>query len=66
MAKKRRAIPKYGTVTIGDNEYYRTRIEDADGVRVAIMEELVKNFMIRSMRQGIRLIMIPSEGKLLR
>ena len=36
MAKKRRAIPKYGTVTIGDNEYYRTRIEDADGVRVAI------------------------------
>lgn len=36
MAKKRRAIPKYGTVTIGDNEYYRIRIEDADGVRVAI------------------------------
>lgn len=36
MAKKRRAIPQYGTVTIGDNEYYRTRIEDADGVRVAI------------------------------
>lgn len=36
MAKKRRAIPKYGTVTIGENEYYRTRIEDADGVRVAI------------------------------
>lgn len=36
MAKKRRAIPKYGTVIIGDNEYYRTRIEDADGVRVAI------------------------------
>lgn len=36
MAKKRHAIPKYGTVTIGDNEYYRTRIEDADGVRVAI------------------------------
>lgn len=36
MAKKRRAIPQYGTVTIGENEYYRTRIEDADGVRVAI------------------------------
>lgn len=36
MAKKRRAIPKYGMVTIGENEYYRTRIEDADGVRVAI------------------------------
>lgn len=36
MAKKRRSIPKYGTVTIGANEYYRTRIEDADGVRVAI------------------------------
>lgn len=36
MAKKRRTIPKYGTVTIGENVYYRTRIEDADGVRVAI------------------------------
>lgn len=47
MAKKRRAIPKYGTVTIGDNEYYRTRIEDADGKRVAIYgltpEELYEN-----------------------
>ena len=36
MAKKRRSIPQYGRVTIGENEYYRTRIEDADGVRVAI------------------------------
>lgn len=36
MARKRRSIPKYGTVTIGENEYYRTRIEDADGSRIAL------------------------------
>ena len=36
MAKKRKAIPEYGTVMNGGKEYYRTRIEDADGKRVAI------------------------------
>lgn len=32
MARKRYAIPRYGTVIM----YYRTRIEDADGKRVAL------------------------------
>ncbi|MBR5992059.1 MAG: site-specific integrase [Clostridia bacterium] len=33
---KRKAIPKYGTVILGGIEYDRTRIEDADGKRVAL------------------------------
>ena len=33
---KRKAIPKYGTVIMNGIEYYRTRIEDADGKRVAL------------------------------
>lgn len=35
MAKKK-TIPKYGTVMLNGTEYYRTRIEDADGKRVAL------------------------------
>ena len=33
---KRKAIPKYGTVILNGTEYFRTRIEDADGKRVAL------------------------------
>ena len=33
---RRRCIPQYGTVTINGIQYYRTRIEDADGKRVAL------------------------------
>lgn len=36
MARKRYAIPQYGTVIMAGKEYYRTRIEDADGKRVAL------------------------------
>lgn len=36
MARRRYAIPQYGTVIMAGREYYRTRIEDADGGRVAI------------------------------
>lgn len=36
MAKKRKTIPQYGTVMLNGVEYYRTRICDADGKRVAI------------------------------
>ena len=36
MAKKKKIIPEYGTVTLKGVEYYRTRIEDADGKRVAL------------------------------
>ena len=36
MARKKKEIPKYGTVVLKGVEYYRTRIEDADGRRVAL------------------------------
>lgn len=36
MAKRRYAIPHYGTVVMAGTEYYRTRIRDADGKQVAI------------------------------
>lgn len=36
MARKKKEIPTYGTVVLKGVEYYRTRIEDADGRRVAL------------------------------
>ena len=36
MAKRKRLIPDYSTVTLNGVEYYRTRIEEADGKRVAL------------------------------
>ena len=36
MAKRKRAIPQYGTVELIGIEYYRTRIQDADGKLVAL------------------------------
>lgn len=36
MARKKKTIPEYGTVMLNGIEYYRTRIEDADGKRVAL------------------------------
>jgi len=36
MERKKKEIPKYGTVVLKGVEYYRTRIEDADGRRVAL------------------------------
>ncbi len=36
MARKKKVIPQYGTVTIAGVEYYRTRIVDSDGKRVAL------------------------------
>ena len=36
MGRKRKVIPKYGTVILNGTEYYRTRVEDADGKRVAL------------------------------
>ena len=36
MARKKREIPNYGTVVLKGIEFYRTRIEDADGKRVAL------------------------------
>ena len=39
MAKKKKDIPNYGKVTHNGIEYYRTRVTDADGKRVAIYGE---------------------------
>ena len=36
MTKRKRAIPQYGTVELNGIEYYRTRIQDADGKLVAL------------------------------
>ena len=36
MAKRKRAIPQYGTVTLNGLDYYRTRVQDADGKLVAL------------------------------
>ena len=36
MGRKKKQIPKYGTVTLNGIEYFRTRIEDADGKGVAL------------------------------
>ena len=56
MARKRYAIPQYGTVIMAGKEYYRTRIEDADGKRC--MAEPVKNYMIRCSKRESRLRII--------
>ncbi len=36
MARPKKNIPQYGTVTMNGMTYFRTRIEDADGKRVAL------------------------------
>lgn len=36
MAKRKRAIPQYGTVTLNGIDYYRTRVQNADGKQVSL------------------------------
>lgn len=36
MARKKKSIPEYGKLTLNGVEYYRTRIQDADGKRVPL------------------------------
>lgn len=36
MGRKKKQIPAYGTVILNGIEYFRTRVEDADGKRVAL------------------------------
>ena len=36
MGRKKKQIPEYGTVNLNGIEYFRTRIDDADGKRVAL------------------------------
>ena len=42
MGRRKKEIPKYGTVTLNGIEYFRTRIEDADGKRVALYAKTAK------------------------
>ena len=44
MAKKKKDIPNYGKVIHNGIEYYRTRVTDADGKRVAIYGETPEEF----------------------
>ena len=57
MARKRYAIPQYGTVIMAGKEYYRTRIGDADGKRVALYGR-TRNYMIRCSKRESRLRII--------
>jgi len=47
LGKRKRAIPQYGTVTLNGIDYYRTRVQNADGKLVALYartpEELYDN-----------------------
>lgn len=36
MARRKKQVPEYGTIVLRGIEYYRTRVEDADGKRVAL------------------------------
>ena len=51
MARKRYAIPQYGTVIMAGKEYYRTRIEDADGKRVALYGRTREELYVFSIQQ---------------
>lgn len=42
LAKRKKLIPDYGTTVIKGVEYYRTRIEDADGKRVGLTDGLTE------------------------
>ena len=44
---RRRQIPKYGTVVHNGVIYYRTRIRDADGKRVALYGKTIGTFQRR-------------------
>ena len=50
MAKRKRAIPQYGTVTLNGIDYYRTRVQNTDGKLVALYartpEELYDPFKV--------------------
>jgi hypothetical protein len=43
LARKHKSIPNYGTVIHNGVEYYRTRVEDADGKRVRVGECTILN-----------------------
>ena len=61
MARKKREIPNYGTVVLKGIEFYRTRIEDADGKRVALYAKTHrKSFSTRSRKPSGRLKMLHS------
>ena len=67
MAKRKRAIPQYGTVVLNGIEYYRTRVEDSDGNRVALYaktpEKLYdKELVLRFVEDRLRLLSTVRSG----
>lgn len=57
MARKKKEIPKYGTVVLKGVEYYRTRIEDADGRRVALYARTPEEFLKKWKKHSAKLRM---------
>ncbi len=51
MAKRKRAIPQYGTVELNGIEYYRTRIQDADGKLVALYARTPEGLYDKELRR---------------
>ena len=52
MAKKKKNIPQYGTVTRKGVLYYRTRILDADGKQVSLYGTTCEELYDRSSSTG--------------
>ena len=55
MAIKKVVIPEYSTVVHNGTEYYRTRINDADGKRVALYAE-TREELYKKVQEARRLI----------
>lgn len=51
MAKRKRVIPQYGTVTLNGVEYYRTRVKDADGKLMALYARTPEELYDKELQQ---------------
>ena len=47
MGRKKKQIPAYGTVILNGIEYFRTRVEDADGKRVALYAKTPEELYVK-------------------
>lgn len=63
MAKKKQSIPQYATTVIKGVEYYRTRIEDADGKRVTLYARTSEELYSKVTRHERRIAMQNPQGK---
>ena len=55
MARKKLAIPEYGTCVRGGTVYYRTKIADADGKRVSLYAKTPQE-LYKKVQEAQRLI----------